>query len=263
MACLEGKVAIITGAGRGLGAGIARRMVADGATVAVAGLDGGAARSVAQELWPHAAAYTADVTSEADVQRLVADVAGIHDRLDVMVNNAGVIGARGSICDLDYAAFARTIAVHLFGVFLGTKYAAVAMRPQEAGSIVNTASTAGGQGGLGPHVFTAAKHAVVGLTKSAAVELARDGIRINAVAPGGHVTPMTAKLLSGSSSGTAEARAFITRRVHQRRAATPADIAGTYVFLASDDAWYPTGTCLVVDGANEVLAASARDLQPG
>jgi NAD(P)-dependent dehydrogenase (short-subunit alcohol dehydrogenase family) len=252
---LEGKAAIVTGGGQGLGAGVAERFAREGARVLVADLLGDRAKDVAAALGGESFAMQVDVSEESQVAEMVDTAVERFGGLDVMVNNAGVLGPIGSIADIAVADFDRTVAVHLRGVFLGIKHAVRVFRERGGGGVIlNTASTAGVQGGLGPHAYTAAKHAVVGLTKSAAAELVSDGIRVNAIAPGMHVTPMVIKLLTGSEDQAEAAERIMAERSPQGRAPYPEDIAGAYVYLAADEAWFANGACLVVDGAREVLA---------
>jgi NAD(P)-dependent dehydrogenase (short-subunit alcohol dehydrogenase family) len=168
-------------------------------------------------------------------------------RLDVMVNNAGIVGAVGPIAATRAEAWDATIAVLLRGVFLGMKHAARVMVPQRSGVILSIASTAGVVGGLGPHAYTAAKHGVVGLTKSVASELAPHGIRVNAVAPGNTVTAMTAAVIAGDPAATARAETAIAQGSALGIAGMPRDIALALLYLASDDARYVTAHTLVAD----------------
>jgi NAD(P)-dependent dehydrogenase (short-subunit alcohol dehydrogenase family) len=170
-----------------------------------------------------------------------------------MVNNAGIVGAVGSIMETPVEDFDRTMAILSRAVFLGIKHAARAMQPQGRGAIVSLASTAGITGGLGPHAYTMAKHGVVGLTKSAASELAASRIRVNAVAPGGTVTPMVSALSDGTLESTAE---FIAAKSALGIACMPEDIARGILFLLSDDSRYTTGHTLVID-AGETTGAQA------
>ncbi len=251
----EDKVAIVTGGASGLGRGMARRLVAEGAQCVVADLQEEAGRAVVAELGDAARFLRVDVSDEADVSGMVDFAVAEFGRLDCLFNNAGVLGVTGSIVDTDRAAWDRSIAVLLTSVFLGIKHGARVMRPQGSGAIVNTASTAGVRGGLGPHAYTAAKHAVVGLTESAAVELMPSGIRVNAIAPGATVSGMTASVITGDPSGLAEVEERLAKRFG--RAAQPEDVAAAATFLASDEAWYVNGTCLVIDAASEVPGSKA------
>lgn len=252
----DGKVAVVTGASSGIGEGIARRVAGEGAQCVLADVREDRGRAVAESLGPAARFLKADVSDEADVAGMVDYAVAEFGRLDCLFNNAGVLGVTGSLVDTDRADWDRTMAILLTSVFLGIKHGARIMRAQGSGSIVNTASTAGVRGGLGPHAYTAAKHAVVGLTASAAVELMPAGVRVNAIAPGATVSGMTASIVAGD----ADALDVVEERLAGRfgRAARPEDIAAAAAFLASDEAWYVNGACLVIDAAAEVAGTKAR-----
>jgi NAD(P)-dependent dehydrogenase (short-subunit alcohol dehydrogenase family) len=244
---LQGKVAVITGAASGIGAETARSFVANGARVVVADFQEEAGKKVAAQLGEAARFIRCDVTKEADVQAAVDLAVSAFGQLDVMVNNAGIVGAVGPIATTSAQAWDATIDVLLRGVFLGMKHAARVMAPRKRGVILSIASTAGVVGGLGPHAYTAAKHAVVGLTKSVASELAPLGIRVNAVAPGNTVTAMTSAVITGDPNDTARAEAQIAKGSPLGIAGMPSDIANALLYLASDEARYVTAHTLVVD----------------
>jgi NAD(P)-dependent dehydrogenase (short-subunit alcohol dehydrogenase family) len=190
---LEGQVAVVTGAASGIGAAIAERFVEEGARCLLVDIQEDAGRDMAARLGASASYVHGDVSVEDDVAAAMAAAVKRFGRLDCVVNNAGILGAVGPIAEIDGAAWRRSVAVLLDSVFFGTKHAARVMIEQASGgTIVNIASTAGVKAGLGPHVYTAAKHGVVGLTQSVAPELGRHGIRVNAIAPGGTVTSLTA-----------------------------------------------------------------------
>ncbi len=254
---LDGKVALVTGGASGIGAGFVRRFVREGARCVVADVQERPGRELAAELGESVRFAAVDVTEESDVAAAVDLAVSEFGRLDCMCNNAGIVGAVGSLLGTTRAAWDKTIDVLLTSTFLGTKHAGRVMAQQGSGVIVNTASTAGVQAGLGPHVYTAAKHGVVGLTKSAAVELAPLGIRVNAIAPGGTVSPMTADVVSGDATALSDIHDHLSTKP-AGRAAHPADIAAAAVFLASDEAWFCNGHVLVLDGTNEVLADKAQ-----
>lgn len=244
---LQGKVALITGAASGIGAGAARLFHANGATVVLSDMQEGPGGAIARELGDRARFIRADVTSEADIAAAVDFAVSEFGGLDIMVNNAGVVGAVGGIAQTPLEDWNRTIAILLTGVFLGTKHAARVMIPARKGSILSIASTAGVIGGLGPHAYTAAKHGVVGLTKSAASELAQYGVRVNAVAPGNTVTAMTAFVITGDGANHEQASQNIAAGAPLGIAATAQDPAFALLYLASDEARYVTGHTLLVD----------------
>lgn len=252
---LEGKVALVTGGAAGIGEGTVRRFVAEGARCMVVDLDEERGRTLADDLGSAAAFARADVTVEEDVASAVDRTVAELGRLDCMFNNAGILGAVGPIVGTSVEAWDTTLAVLLRSVFLGIKHAARVMIPQGSGTILSTASTAGVRAGLGPHAYTAAKHGVVGLTGSVAPELGRHGIRVNCIAPGGTVTAMTAYAAAGDPTATDAAYARIGSRSPLGRPGHVDDIAAAALFLASDDAAYVSGACLVVDAASEVHGA--------
>ena len=265
---LDGKVAVITGAASGIGAGTARRFVAEGAMVIVADMQVEAGQALVDELGDHTRFAVTDVTKEFDIAAAVDLAVAEFGRLDVMFNNAGIVGATGRIAEMSAEAWDNTIAILLRGVFLGTKHAARVMRPQQSGVIISTSSTAGILGGLGPHAYTAAKHGVIGLTKSVANELAPDGIRVNAISPGNTVTAMTAAVVTGDANNVEGATEQIASTSPLGYAGFPEDIAAAAVFLASDEARYISGHTLVVDAGqttagmtpNRVNIGSSRQL---
>lgn len=254
---LKGKVAVVTGAASGIGAGTVRRFVEEGACVVACDIQVEAGKALCKELGDAARFFQVDVTREEEVAVAVDLAVNTFGRLDCMVNGAGIVGAVGSIRDITAEAWNLSIAVMLNGVFFGMKHAARVMIPQQSGTILSLSSTAGVTGGLGPHAYTAAKHAVVGLTKSAASELAPHGIRVNAVAPGNIVTPMTADVVTGDPGNLEGAKEAIQFLSPLRIAGLPVDIANALLFLASDEARYISGHTLVVDAGQTAGSAPA------
>ena len=181
MTLLDGKVAVVTGAGQGIGAEIARELVAHGAQVVIADLEGDAAHSVAEEL--SGTGVACDVTSEEAMHALVADTVRAHGHLDLFVNNAGIT-RDASLKKMSVADFDAVVTVHLRGTWLGVREASAVMREQKSGSIVNISSLSGKSGNPGQTNYSAAKAGIVGLTKAAAKEVAHHNVRINAVQPG-------------------------------------------------------------------------------
>lgn len=240
---LEGKVAIITGAARGLGEATARLFARCGARVVVTDIKREGGRAVADSIVADgggAEFEPCDVTSEADWQRLIATVAARNGRLDILVNNAGLGGK--TVRDHDaLEGWNRLLAVNATGVFLGTKHAAEAMRRARKGAIVNVSSIMGIVAGAESHPgYQAAKAAVRHYTKSAACRYGPDGIRVNSVHPG-YLPPME----GGSLHGILENKVPLTPL---RRIGQPIEVAHAILFLASDEASFITGAELVVDG---------------
>jgi 3-oxoacyl-[acyl-carrier protein] reductase len=237
---LDGKAAVVTGAGQGIGLEIARALRDQGARVVLADLDKRRAEDAAEALGPGAVGIGCDVTSETDVASLIEAALISCGRLDVLVNNAGIT-RDASLRRMTLADFRAVIDVHLQGTWLGLRAAAEVMREAGAGSIVNLSSMSGKVGNPGQTNYSAAKAGIVGMTKAAAKELAHHGVRVNAIQPGLIATPMTAAM-------TPEAFAATEATIPMRRAGRPAEVAGAAVFLASDLSSYMTGTVLEVAG---------------
>lgn len=255
---LEGKIAVITGAASGIGEATAIRFVEEGARVVVSDVQAEAGRAVAERLGDAARFILTDVTVEAEVAAAVDLAMSTWGRLDCMFNNAGVVGAVGPIADTSADAWGRTIAVLLHSVFYGTKHAARVMIPVRSGVILSTTSIAGVIGGLGPHGYTSAKHAVIGLTKSAASELNQHGIRVNTIAPGTIPTALTAGSLMGDPTNLAAVAQHARNTNGLGVASDPMDIANAALYLASDEARLVSGHTLVVDAGRSVNGGSVR-----
>ena len=248
MGRIDGKVAVITGGASGIGAATTKRFCAEGAAVVVADLNEAGARALVDECVAAGGRATfqrTDVSDEADVRAAMARAVADYGRLDVVFNNAGLGGAIGPLEETSVEDWDRTQAVLLRGVFLGIKHAIPHLRAVGGGSIISTASIAGLRAGAGPHSYSAAKAGVINLTRTAAVELARDSIRVNCICPGGIHTP----LLSSRFPGGAEALTPLLGMLQPLpRAGYPEDIAAMALFLASDEAGFVTGAAMVVDG---------------
>jgi NAD(P)-dependent dehydrogenase (short-subunit alcohol dehydrogenase family) len=245
---LAGKVALVTGGASGIGAATVRRFVEEGAGVVIADLLADEGDSLAAELGDATRFARVDVTSEPDVRAAVELAVSELGRLDVMFNNAGIIGAVGSIAKLDLADVDRTLAVIVRGTIIGMKCAAGVMIEQGGGVILSTSSPAGLVGGVGPHVYSAGKAAVLGLTRSVAAELRPHRVRVNAIVPGATVTAMTAEILTGDAGDLDGAQQGLQANAILDRPAQPADIAAGALYLASDEAWFVTGQVLTIDG---------------
>jgi NAD(P)-dependent dehydrogenase (short-subunit alcohol dehydrogenase family) len=255
---LAGKTAVITGGASGIGEATARRFVAEGARVIVADIQVDAGQAVADSLGDAARFIACDVTDEDQVAAAVDLAVSTWGRLDVMFNNAGIIGAVGSIAETSRDAWLKTMDVLLNSVFYGSKHAARVMIPQRSGAIIATTSIAGVIGGLGPHGYTAAKTAVVGLTKSIASELNQYTIRVNAIAPGTIPTALTAQALAGNSADIAAVGEHARKTNGMGIVPDPMDIANAALYLASDEARLVNGHTLVVDAGRSINGGSGR-----
>jgi 3alpha(or 20beta)-hydroxysteroid dehydrogenase len=235
---LEGKVALISGGARGQGAAEARLFAAEGAKVVIGDVLDDEGRRTADELGDAVSYSHLDVTDEDNWQAVVAEAEALHGPVGVLVNNAGVLSF-GSLEKVELAEFERVMRINVHGVFLGMKTVAASMERAGGGSIVNTSSTSGLTGLPFLSAYTASKWAVRGLTKTAAIDLGRKGIRVNSVHPGGIDTPMIA--------GTASDAPFY-KRLPVARMGTADEVARAVLFLASDEASYTTGAELAIDG---------------
>ena len=251
MARLPGKVALITGGASGIGDATVRLFVAEGAAVLIADIQDERGRQLAAELGPRGAYVHCDVSREADVQGAIHTAVARFGRLDCLFNNAGYAGVSGAIDTIDTAGFDATMGVLLRGVFLGMKYAAPVMKAQGSGSIISTASVAGLRTGFGPHVYSAAKAAVIHLTHSVAMELGESGVRVNCICPGGIATPIFGKAFGVPERADEIAglmKGVLPLMQPIRRSGLPEDIAQAALWLASDEASFVNGHALVVDG---------------
>ncbi|MEQ8483791.1 MAG: SDR family oxidoreductase [Pseudomonadales bacterium] len=245
---LAGKVAVITGAASGFGAAAARRFVAEGCRVVLGDIQEAPAAALLRELGDHAAFAVCNVTREDEVAALVDLAVSRFGQLDVMFNNAGIVGAVGPIDTTPAEEWKATVDVLLHGVFYGMKHAARVMKPRRSGAIVSMASTAGIMGGLGPHAYAACKHAVVGMTKNVGAELCRYGIRVNAIAPAGMATAMVANVMTGDPNDIEGAKkALAANSPLAGRAGVAEDVANAALWLASDESGYTNGHCLTTD----------------
>lgn len=246
---LSGKVAIVTGGAKGIGQGIAYRLGEAGATVVVADIDYPAARATAQHLTDAggiALAWKVDVTSDAELQAMMTEIESEYGCVDILVNNAGIYPPM-PVVDMTERLFDRVLRVNLRSVFLATKHAAEIMRRHGGGKIINVTSIdALHPSMVGLAHYDASKHGEWGFTKNAALELSDDNITVNAIAPGGIITPGTTNP-EASADLAAGMDAFLAK-IPMHRMGAPDEIGTVALFLASDMSSYMTGAQIVVDG---------------
>lgn len=253
---LEGKRALITGAAGGIGGATARAFAREGARLALVDLDGAALESLRAELGGEVLALAGDVSDAPDVARYMDEAVGALGGLDVLFNNAGFEGVVARVQDYEDEAFDRVMRVNVRGIWLNLKRAVSIMLDQgRGGSIVNASSGAGLRGLPFMSAYVASKHAVLGLSRSAAVELGGTGIRVNAICPGPVDTRMMRSLEEQRAEriGVSADRSGFSVPIPMGRFATPEEIAETVTFLASDAASYITGAAIAVDGGRTAV----------
>jgi NAD(P)-dependent dehydrogenase (short-subunit alcohol dehydrogenase family) len=252
MGKLDNRVAAVTGSASGIGKAIAQLFTKEGAQVVVSDIQDELGEKLVKSLGKRASFIHADVTSENDVKSMIDYSVKTYGRLDCLVNNAGMGGVLGELETIPVEGFDRTIAILLRGVFLGMKHAAPVMKRQGGGNIINMASIAGLRGVSQNHPYSAAKAAVIQITRTVAMELAPHKIRVNSICPGSIVTSIFGISKGMSSAESAETYENLTRLFERAqpllRAGLPEDIANAALWLASDDSSFVTGHALVVDG---------------
>jgi len=245
----EGQVAVITGAANGFGLAVATRLADEGAKLVLVDRDAEGLTAAAEKL--DGLAVVADVSQEAEVDSYVAAAVDEHGRIDLFFNNAGIEGRMAPMTELSVADFDRVWAVNARGVFMGLRSVLKVMKPQRSGVIVNTASMAAIKGAATFSPYIASKHAVLGLTKSAALEAAPYGIRVNCVAPGHFDTRMGRDLTHQINPDDPEGvfRAVGESVPYGKRYGTAAEVANVVLWLLSDQAEYVSGSLHLIDGA--------------
>ena len=241
MSRLDGRTALVTGAGRGIGLAISERLLADGARVVMLDRDAPAVEGAAKRLGGNARAIVADVTRTADVDGAVQAAHDWHGRLDVVVNNAGITGRSFPTWELTDADWQQVIAVDLTSVFLVCRAAVRLMRPRQSGRIVNIASIAGKEGNPTLVPYSTAKAGVIGLTKALAKEVATQGIVVNAVAP----AVIGTELLQQMERSTVD---MLVAKIPMGRVGKPEEVAALVAWLSSDECSFSTGAVYDLSG---------------
>ncbi len=253
MGRLDGKVAVITGGASGIGKASVRLFVEEGARVIFGDIQDDLGQSLADDLGPNAIYLHTNVRNESEIKALIDLALDKFGRLDVMFNNAGFGGAYGPIDEIPTDAFDVTIEILFRSVFLGIKHAAPVMKKQKSGSIISTASVAGLRTGMGPHLYSACKAAIIQLTHTTAAELGEFNIRVNCICPGGIATAIFGRGLGLPQDAAERMAEFLKIRLKEiqpiQHAGLPEDVAKTALWLASDDSYFVSAHALVVDGA--------------
>jgi len=245
---LSEKVAIVTGAGRGLGWAIAQRLALDGANLVVAEIDGQSAQEKAaaiRQMKREALAVQMDVSRWADVESMVKQVMSKFNRIDILVNNAGILGPYSPVMEYPEEIWDRVVAVHLKGTFLCCKGVLPIMKAQGGGNVVNMASVAGKEGNANMAPYSAAKAGIMGLTKTLAKEMAPYNVRVNCVSPALIETDMAREM-------TPEQRALLISKIPLGRLGRPEEVAAVVKFLVSNEASFVTGQCYDISGGRSV-----------
>ncbi len=243
---LAGKRTIITGAGSGIGRAIALRLASEGASIVLADVDEEAAESVANEIDGETLVHKTDVTRDGDVETLVGLAVSEWGGLDVMVNNAGV-GVAGTAVTTTEEEYERVMDVCVRGTFLGMRHAIPAMAESGGGSVINMSSVAALVGLVDRAVYSAAKGAILAMTRASAMDHIGEGVRVNCIAPGTVDTPWVARITSGYDDPE-EARANMQARQPHGRFVAPEEIAAMAAYLAADESASVIGACMIVDG---------------
>lgn len=249
MSKLEGRVAVITGAGSGIGRATARLFASEGATLVIADVDEKGGKETVDEIVTAGGAANfvrTDVSQAAEVEALMQAALDAHGRLDIIFNNAGVEGEQARTADCSLENWQQVISINLNGVFHGLKYGIPALLRMGGGSIINTASTAGMNGYPGMPAYSASKAGVIQLTKTAAAEYARKGIRVNCICPGGILTPLVERFTAGLAPEVVKKMVEAAHPIG--RFGTPDEVALLVLYLASDDSAFCTGAPFIIDG---------------
>jgi NAD(P)-dependent dehydrogenase (short-subunit alcohol dehydrogenase family) len=250
---MDGKVAVITGGASGIGEGTVRRFADEGARIIISDLNEERGHALAEELGSSTAAFVrTNVASEDDVRTAIQAAVDRFGRLDTLFNNAGFSGVAGPIDETDMDGYDRTMEVLLKGPVMGMKHAVPIMKAQRSGSIISTASVAGLRTNAAPHVYSAAKAAVIHLTRSVAAEVAPWNIRVNCVCPGAITTRIFGEAMALSEAQvdqTLQILPHVFKNIQPlRTAGMPSDVANGVLWLASEEARFVTGHALVIDG---------------
>ncbi|MBM4332271.1 MAG: SDR family oxidoreductase [Deltaproteobacteria bacterium] len=245
---LSGRVAIVTGAGKGLGWAIAERLGRDGANLVIAEIDGASAQEKAgaiRQMKREALSVQMDVSKWADVENMVRQVMSKFQRIDILVNNAGILGPYFPVMEYPEEIWDQVIAVHLKGAFLCCKAVLPIMKAQGSGKVVNMASVAGKEGNANMAPYAAAKAGIIGLTKTLGKEMAAYNVQVNCVSPALIETDMAREM-------TPEQRALLISKIPMGRLGQPEEVAAVVKFLVSDEASFVTGQCYDISGGRSV-----------